>query len=78
MVKNIVAKLAGRDTITDPFTKLLRTGAEQLIYQAVEVELLKRWLEHSDRRTEDGTAGSAQRKRSFQGVLPTTLSLSYR
>ena len=41
MSKNNVVKLAGRDTITDPLTELLRTGAEQLICQAVEAELLE-------------------------------------
>ena len=45
MSKNNVVKLTGRDTITDPLTELLRTGAEQLIYQAVEAELLENcWL----------------------------------
>jgi hypothetical protein len=34
MSKNNVVKLPGRDTIIDPLTELLRTGAEQLIYQA--------------------------------------------
>ncbi|MCU7887297.1 MAG: transposase [Candidatus Thiodiazotropha sp. (ex Lucinoma aequizonata)] len=38
-------------------TELLRTGAERLIYQAVEVELLELLPEHSERRTEDGKAG---------------------
>ncbi|MCU7880859.1 MAG: hypothetical protein KZQ60_10215, partial [Candidatus Thiodiazotropha sp. (ex Lucinoma aequizonata)] len=33
------------------------TGAERLIYQAVEVELLELLAEHSERRTEDGEAG---------------------
>ncbi len=32
MSKNNVVKLAGLDTIIDPLTKLLRSGAEQLIY----------------------------------------------
>ncbi len=32
MSKNNVVKLAGRDTIIDPLTELLRSGAEQLIY----------------------------------------------
>ncbi len=50
MSKNNVVKLAGRDTIIDPLTELPRSGAEQLIYQAVEAEL----LEHVERRTEDG------------------------
>ncbi|MCU7902019.1 MAG: IS256 family transposase, partial [Candidatus Thiodiazotropha sp. (ex Lucinoma aequizonata)] len=57
MGKNNVVKLTGRDTISDPLTELLRTGAERLIYQAVEVELLKLLAEHSERRTEDGKAG---------------------
>ncbi|WP_445083915.1 hypothetical protein [Candidatus Vondammii sp. HM_W22] len=54
MSKNNVVKLAGRDTIIDPLTELPRSGAEQLIYQAVEAELL---AEHVERRTEDGKAG---------------------
>ena len=41
MSKNNVVKLAGRDAIIDPLTELLRTGAEQLVYQAVEAELLE-------------------------------------
>ncbi|MCU7897510.1 MAG: transposase, partial [Candidatus Thiodiazotropha sp. (ex Lucinoma aequizonata)] len=57
MRKNNVVKLRGRDTISDPLTELLRTGAERLIYQAVEVELLELLAEHSERRTEDGKAG---------------------
>ncbi len=54
MGKNNVVKLAGRDTIIDPLTELPRSDAEQLIYQAVEAELL---AEHVERRTEDGKAG---------------------
>jgi transposase-like protein len=57
MSKNNVVKLTGRDTIIDPLTELLRTGAEHLIYQAVEAELLELLAEHSERRTEEGKAG---------------------
>ena len=57
MSKNTVVKLSGRDAIDDPLTELLRAGAEQLIYQAVEAELLELLVEHSGRRTEDGKAG---------------------
>ena len=57
MSKNNVVKLTGRDAITDPLTELLRSGAEQLIYQAVEAELLELLAEHSERRTEDDNAG---------------------
>ena len=39
MDKSNVVEFAGRDGIVDPMTELLRTGAEQLIYQAVEGEL---------------------------------------
>ena len=57
MSKDNVVKLTGRDTITDPLTELLRSGAEQLIYQAVEAELLELLAAHTERRTEDGKAG---------------------
>ena len=56
MAKNNVIELAGRDTIADPLTDLLRTGAEKLIYQAVEAELQEQLAQHSDRRTETGLA----------------------
>ncbi len=39
MNKNNVVKLAGRESIIDPLTELLRSGAEQLTYQVVEAEL---------------------------------------
>ena len=39
MKKNNVLEFAGRDTISDPLTALLRSGAQQLINQAVEAEL---------------------------------------
>ena len=39
MAKSNVVELSGRDTIDDPLRELLRTGAEQLIYQAVDAEL---------------------------------------
>jgi hypothetical protein len=39
MEKNTVVELGGRDTIADPLTEMLRTGAQQLIKEAVELEL---------------------------------------
>lgn len=57
MGKNNVIKLSGRDTLSDPLTELLRTGAERLIYQAVEAELQTLLAAHTGRRTEDGKAG---------------------
>ena len=57
MIKNNVVKLVGRGTIADPLTELLRMGAEHLVYQAVEAGLLELLAEHSERRTDDVTAG---------------------
>ncbi len=57
MSENNVVKLAVRDTIIDPLTELPRSGAGQLIYQAVEAELLELLAEHVERWTEVGKAG---------------------
>ena len=65
MIKNNVIELASRDTLVDPLTDLLRTGAEKLIYQAVEVELQELLTLHSERRTETGTSGVVR-----NGFLP--------
>ena len=65
MEKNNVIELAGRDTIVDPLTDLLRAGAEKLIYQAVEAELQELLALHSERRTDAGTAGIVR-----NGFLP--------
>jgi len=80
MSKNNVVKLTGRDTMTDPLTELLRTGAEQLIYQAVEAELLELLAEHSERRTENGNAGVVRNghlpERELQtGLGPVTVQI---
>ena len=64
MDKSNVVKLTSRDTIIDPLTELLRTGAEQLIYQAAEAEFLELLAEHSKRRTEDGKAGVVRQRSS--------------
>ena len=66
MTKNNVVNFAGRDAITDPLTELLRTGAEQLIYQAAEEELQQLLVTHSQRRLPDGQAGVVR-----NGYLPT-------
>jgi hypothetical protein len=39
MSKNNVVEIKNRDTLTDALTDLLKTGAQQLIQQAVQVEL---------------------------------------
>ena len=54
MKKNNVLEFASRDAISDPLTALLRSGAQQLINQAVEAELQELLSQYSDRRTDDG------------------------
>ena len=39
MSKSNVVEFAGRDGIDDPLRELLRTGAGELVYQAVQAEL---------------------------------------
>ena len=65
MSKHNVIELAGRELGNDPLSELLRSGAERLIYQAVEAELETLLAEHADRRTEDGKAGVVR-----NGYLP--------
>ena len=64
MSKSNVVELAGRDTIADPLIDLLRAGAEQLIYQAVEAELQELLAAHSGRRLADGKAGGGAQRLS--------------
>ena len=65
MSKNTVVELKDRDTIADPLTEMLRTGARQLIRKAVELELQDLLEQHSERRTADGRAGVVR-----SGYLP--------
>lgn len=39
MGRNNVVEFKDRDIATDAFTEMLKTGAQQLIHQAVQVEL---------------------------------------
>ena len=80
MSKSNVVELAGRDPITDPVTELLRAGAKQLIYQAVEAELQELLAAHSGRRQKDGTAGVVRNgylsERELQtGLGPVTVKI---
>lgn len=56
MNKNTVVELPGRETVSDALTELLKTGAEQLIYQAVEAELATLLAEHAQHSSEGGKA----------------------
>ena len=46
----------GQEQIDDPLTELLRKGASQLIYRAVDAELQELLSEYSGQKTEDGRA----------------------
>ena len=65
MSKNNVVELAGRDENRDLLTDMLRTGAQQLIQQAVEAELQGLLGLHANTRTPQGTAGVVR-----NGYLP--------
>ena len=80
MTKSNVVEIAGRDTIADPLTELLRTGAEQLVYQAVEAELQELLAEHSEQRTAAGKAavvrnGYLPRREVQTGLGPVTVRI---
>ena len=80
MKKSNVLELAGRDTIYDPLTALLRSGAQQLIHQAVELELEELLSEHSTDRTEDGNAivvrnGHLPERELQTGLGPVTVKI---
>lgn len=65
MSKSSVVEIEGREASADPLTEMLRAGAQQLIYQAVEAELEELLAQHSERRTRDGKAGVVR-----NGYLP--------
>ena len=80
MENDNVLELAGRDTIYDPLTVLLRSGAQQLISQAVELELQELLNQHSNHRTEDGNAvvvrnGHLPERELQTGLGPVTVKI---
>ena len=76
---NVLA-FQGREAGSDPLTDLLRTGAQELVRQAVEVELTEVMARYVNRRTADGKAGVVRNgylpKRELQtGVGPVTVKI---
>ena len=65
MTKHNLVELNRRDVTADPITELLRTGAQQLIYHAVEAELNEFLEQYCERRLPDGRAGVVR-----NGYLP--------
>lgn len=65
MSKDNIFEFPNRDVIDDPLTDLLRKGAQQLICQAVEIELHEFLKEYASRQTATGKAGVVR-----NGYLP--------
>ena len=71
MKENNVVELFSREGISDAVTNLLRTGAQQLIHQAIEAEL-KNFLEsQASRVTPDGRTGVVRNGYSPERELQT-------
>jgi transposase-like protein len=80
MKKSTVIEFTGREQFTDALTELLRMGAGQLIYQAVEAELGEFLVEYADRVMPDGRAAVVRNgyhpEREIQtGIGPVTVKL---
>jgi len=80
MGKSNVVELEGRVGSTDPLTELLRTGARQLLQQAIEAEVQELLAAHSGRLLEDGRAGVVRNghlpEREIQtGIGPVTVRI---
>jgi putative transposase len=80
MSKNNVVELSGRDQFTDSLTELLRTGARQLIQQAVEAELAEFMAQYKDQPLNNGRAAVVrngyQPEREIQtGIGPVTVKI---
>ncbi len=80
MSKDNVVELKSPDRIEDPLTEMLRVGAQQLIQQAVAVELQELLAEHRERRTAEGKAGVVRNghlpERELQtGIGPVTVKI---
>ena len=54
MSNNTVIPLRQPETIDDPLTQVLRSGARELLAKAVEAEVAAFMAKHADLTTEDG------------------------
>lgn len=80
MTKNTVCEFRGREVGGDPLAELLKTGAQQLIQHAVELELQELLAAHAARRTADDKAGVVRNgylpERNLQtGIGPVTVKI---
>lgn len=75
-----IIEFAGRDTVSDPLTELLRKGARELLQTAVEAELEAFLAQFADHRTLEGRAGVVRNghhpERAVQtGIGPVTVKI---
>ena len=80
MSKDNVVELKSSATIQDPLTEMLRFGAQQLIQEAVEVELQELLAVHRERRTAEGNTGVVRNghlpERELEtGIGPVTVKI---
>ncbi|MCP5148443.1 MAG: IS256 family transposase [Pseudomonadales bacterium] len=80
MSKSNVIEFEGRAESADPLTALLRSGARQLLQQAIEAEVQELLATHSDRVLEDGRTGVVRNgylpEREIQtGIGPVTVKI---
>jgi putative transposase len=80
MKENNVVELSGRVEGGDALTALLRSGAKELIRQAVDAELQELLASHADRLTDAGRAGVVRNgflpERQLQtGIGPVTVKI---
>ncbi len=73
-----IIEFAGRDTVSDPLTDLLRKGARELLQTAVEAELDAFLAEFAKHRTPEGRAAVVRNghhpERAVQtGIGPVTV-----
>ena len=80
MNKHNIFEFKDRDTITDALTEMLQTGAQQLIHQAVQVELDELLDLYSGSLTRDGKAavvrnGYLPERQILTGIGPVTVRI---
>ena len=80
MKEDEVVELSGRVAAGDALSAMLRTGARELIRQAVDAELQKLVASHADRLTDPGRASVVRNgylpERELQtGIGPVTVNI---
>ncbi len=80
MSKHNIFEFKDRDTISDELTEMMRTGAQQLIHQAVQIELEELLAVNAHRLTPEGHAavvrnGYQPQREILTGIGPVTVKL---